>query len=167
VMVSSAPVAADPRDRLLYLARVRATGAAEPTLHAIFGRVFEPALEPLPPTEVAAELGDGLVAVRGLDQLVLALAGCLTGTLQGTLEARHVPSARLEALVSGRVVQREGRVRLASVHADYTLPIAPEHEAAARRALALHEQACPASRSVHGAIDVSWQAVLEKIEDRK
>ncbi len=73
--VSSGPVEPDPRDRLLYLARVRATGAAEPTSHAIFGRVFEPALEPLPPAEVAPGLSEGLVRVRALDQLVLALAG--------------------------------------------------------------------------------------------
>jgi uncharacterized OsmC-like protein len=90
----------------------------------------------------------------------------MTGTLQGTLEARHVPSAGLEAIVSGRVVQRDGRLRLASVHARYTLPIAPEHDAAARRALALHEQACPASRSVREAIGVSWEAELKKIEER-
>jgi hypothetical protein len=74
-LVSSGPVEPDPRDRLLYLARVRATGAAEATPHAIFGRVFEPALEPLPPAEVAPELGEGLLRVRALDQLVLALAG--------------------------------------------------------------------------------------------
>lgn len=91
----------------------------------------------------------------------------MTGTLQGTLEARHVPSGQLEAIVSGRVVQREGRVRLAGVHADYTLPIAPEHEAATRRALALHEQACPASISMREAIAVSWQAELEEIGARK
>lgn len=47
--VSSGPVEPDPRDRLLYLARVRASAAPEPTPHAIFGRVFEPELEPLPP----------------------------------------------------------------------------------------------------------------------
>ncbi|HZQ37971.1 MAG TPA: hypothetical protein VFD32_18730 [Dehalococcoidia bacterium] len=74
-LLSSEPIEFDPRDRLLYLARVRATGAAEPTPHAIFGRVFEPALEPLPPAELAPELYAGLVSVRGLDQLVLALAG--------------------------------------------------------------------------------------------
>ncbi len=87
--------------------------------------------------------------------------------MQGTLEARHVPSAQLEAIVCGRVVQREGRVRLASVHARYTLPIAPEHAAAARRALALHEQACPASRSVREALPVSWEAELKEIGERK
>jgi hypothetical protein len=74
-IVSSGPVRHDPRDRLLYLARVRATGAAAPTPHAIFGRVFEPALEPLPPAEVAPGLAAEQVSVRGLDQLVLALAG--------------------------------------------------------------------------------------------
>jgi hypothetical protein len=73
--VSSAPPTHDPRDRLLYCARARATGAAQPTPHAIFGRVFEPALEPLPPAEVAPDLAAGLVRVRALDQLVLALAG--------------------------------------------------------------------------------------------
>ncbi len=75
VIVSSAPFVPDPRDRLLYLARVRAAGAAQPTPHAIFGRVFEPELQPLPPAEVAPDLAGGLVRVRALDQLVLALAG--------------------------------------------------------------------------------------------
>jgi uncharacterized OsmC-like protein len=57
-------------------------------------------------------------------------------------------------------VLRDGRVRLASVHARYTLPLAVEHEAAARRAFALHEAACPASRSVREAIPVTWEAEL-------
>ncbi|HLZ71035.1 MAG TPA: hypothetical protein VKV26_14130 [Dehalococcoidia bacterium] len=73
--IASAAPAPDPRDRLLYLARVRARGAAEPTAHAIFGRVFEPELTPLPPVETAPDLGEGIVRVRALDQLVLALAG--------------------------------------------------------------------------------------------
>jgi len=72
---ASAPPAFDPRDRLLYVARVRATGAAQPTPHAIYGRVYEPELKPLPPGDVAPDLDAGLVRVRALDQLVLALAG--------------------------------------------------------------------------------------------
>jgi uncharacterized OsmC-like protein len=76
--------------------------------------------------------------------------------LQGALEARHVPSAGLRAVVEGRVVRREGRVRLASVHARYTLPIDPAQRPAAERALAVHERACPASRSVQPAIAITW-----------
>lgn len=82
------------------------------------------------------------------------------GTLQGALEARRVPSTRLRAEVTGRVVRRDGRVRLAAVHARYTLPIDPAAEAAARRALDAHERACPASRSVQPAIAITWEVDL-------
>lgn len=146
-----------PGDELLYVARVGVVAAAEPEPHAIFGRVFEPELTPLPPGEVSASLGAGTVRVRALDQLVMALAGCLVGTLQGTLAARRVDSTELRAVVEGRVVRREGRERLASVHARYTLPFEPEQRAAVERALAVHERACPASRSVQGAIAVTWE----------
>lgn len=62
-------------DELLYLARVRVDAAPAPIAHAIYGRVFEPALTPLPPVVVATGLGPGEVRVRALDQLVAALAG--------------------------------------------------------------------------------------------
>jgi uncharacterized OsmC-like protein len=144
-------------DELLYVARVGVVGAAEPEPHAIFGRVFEPELTHLPPGDVSPELGTGTVRVRALDQLVMALAGCLVGTLQGTLAARRVDSSGLRAVVEGRVVRREGRVQLASVHARYTLAVEPEQRAAVERALTVHERACPASRSVQGAITISWE----------
>jgi uncharacterized OsmC-like protein len=60
-------------------------------------------------------------------------------------------------VAEGRVVRREGRVRLASVHARYTLAVEPEQRAAVERALAVHERACPASRSVQGAIVITWE----------
>ena len=69
-----------------------------------------------------------------------------------------MPSAGLKAEVTGRVVRREGRVRLASVHARYDLPLDPADEPAARRALAVHDRACPASQSVRPAIAVTWEA---------
>lgn len=69
-----------------------------------------------------------------------------------------MPSAGLLAIVEGRVVRRDGRVRLASVHAHYTLPVSAEQRPAAERALAVHERACPASISVQPAIAISWQA---------
>lgn len=153
-------------ETLLYVARVRAVAAPAPIAHAIYGRVYEPELTALPPIEVASSLAvkateqSAQVYVRALDQLVMALAGCLTGTLQGALEARRVPSANLKALVEGRVVLHDGRVRLAAVHARYTLPLRPEEQDAARRALAVHERACPASRSVQPAIRVSWEAAF-------
>ncbi|MGE0541327.1 MAG: OsmC family protein [Dehalococcoidia bacterium] len=147
----------DGADDLLYVARVGVVAAAEPEAHAIFGRVFEPELTHLPPGEVSPELGAGTVRVRALDQLVMALAGCLVGTLQGTLAARRVDSSGMRAVVEGQVVRREGRVRLASVHARYTLAVEPEQRAAVERALAVHERACPASRSVQGAIAITWE----------
>jgi uncharacterized OsmC-like protein len=82
--------------------------------------------------------------------------------LQGALEARRVPSAGLLAEVRGRIVRREGRIRLASVHARYSLPIDQADEPAARRALAVHDRACPASQSVQPAIAVTWEADLTK-----
>jgi len=57
-------------------------------------------------------------------------------------------------------VRRHGRVLLAAVHARYTLPVAAAQEAAARRALAIHERACPASASVQPAIPITWEAAF-------
>ncbi len=62
-------------DDLLYVSPVRVRAAEKAEAHAIFGQVFEPELVAPPPVEVAPELGTGLVRVRALDQLVLALAG--------------------------------------------------------------------------------------------
>jgi hypothetical protein len=64
-----------PPDELLYVARVEAVAAPRPEPHAIFGRVFEPELTPLPAAEVAPGLDPATVRVRALDQLVAALAG--------------------------------------------------------------------------------------------
>src|SRR5688572_8295723 len=101
-MTTSRPsVSAEPEDALLDVARVGVVAAAEPEAHAIFGQVFEPELTHLPPGEVAPGLGEGTVRVRALDQLVMALAGCLVGTLQGTLAARRVDSTGLRAVVEG------------------------------------------------------------------
>ena len=66
---------ASAEDGPLYRVRVRATGAAQPISHAIFGRVWEPELMPLPPVPVATNLATGELRVRALDQLVLSLAG--------------------------------------------------------------------------------------------
>jgi uncharacterized OsmC-like protein len=85
--------------------------------------------------------------------------------LQGALEARRVVSAGLEAEVTGRIVRRQGRVRLASVHALYVLPIGPADEPAARRALDVHDRACPASQSVQPAIAVTWEANFGMMND--
>jgi hypothetical protein len=65
----------DTDDELLYVTRVRTVAAPAPVAHAIYGRVFEPEIIPLPPADVAAGLGSGEVRVRALDQLVAALAG--------------------------------------------------------------------------------------------
>jgi uncharacterized OsmC-like protein len=69
--------------------------------------------------------------------------------------------------VAGRIVRREGRVRLASVHARYGLPLDPADEPAARRALAIHDRACPASQSVQPAIVVTWEAEFGTMNDER
>ena len=65
----------DAGDELLYVARVRVVAAPAPMAHAIYGRVFEPDIQSLPPERVTVGLGPGEVRVRALDQLVAALAG--------------------------------------------------------------------------------------------
>lgn len=65
----------DSSDQVLYIARVSAIAAPRPEPHAIFGRVFEPELMPLPPVDVVPGLDPETVRVRALDQLVMALAG--------------------------------------------------------------------------------------------
>lgn len=65
------------------------------------------------------------------------------------------------------MVRREGRVRLASVHARYTLPHDPARQPAAERALAIHERACPASRSVQPSIAVTWEVSFMDTRSRR
>ena len=74
-MANEPPEGENRPGRLLYRARARAVAAPVPIPHAIFGRVFEPELIPLPPEPVASGPGEGELRVRALDQLVLALAG--------------------------------------------------------------------------------------------
>jgi hypothetical protein len=74
-MRTDEPPAGVSGDEVLYVARVAATAAPHPEPHAIFGHVFEPELESLPPVDVAPGLDNGAVRVRALDQLVTALAG--------------------------------------------------------------------------------------------
>jgi uncharacterized OsmC-like protein len=82
------------------------------------------------------------------------------GTLRGALAGRKIAFDRdgFVATVEGRIVGVGKTIRIKSIHMHYELAVPPESREATERALTLHPQGCPAHQSVHGAIDVTWDA---------
>ncbi len=82
------------------------------------------------------------------------------GTLRGALAGRKIAFDRdgFTATVEGRIVGVGKTIRIKSIRMRYELAVPAESREATERALTLHPQGCPAHQSVHGAIDVSWEA---------
>jgi uncharacterized OsmC-like protein len=82
------------------------------------------------------------------------------GTLRGALAGRKIAfdRDRFTATVEGRIVGVGKTIRIKSIHIRYELTVPAESREATERALTLHPQGCPAHQSVHGAIEVSWEA---------
>ena len=84
------------------------------------------------------------------------------GTLRGALAGRKIAYDResFKATVEGRIVGIGKTIRIRSIHVHYELAVPTDAREATERALQLHPQGCPAHQSVHGAIDVTWDAAL-------
>jgi len=85
------------------------------------------------------------------------------GTLRGALAGRKIAFDRdsFVATVEGRIVGVGKTIRIRSIHLHYEIAVPVESREATERALALHPQGCPAHQSVHGAIDVTWDATVK------
>ncbi len=68
----------------------------------------------------------------------------------------------LRALVEGEVEASDRVLRIARIRVRYTLRIPTGKRDAAERALATHEQRCPAATSVRGAIPIEIAADIEE-----
>jgi uncharacterized OsmC-like protein len=89
------------------------------------------------------------------------------GTLRGALAGRKIAYNRdtFEATVDGRIRGVGKTIRITSIHVHYELAVPADAGEAAKRALAVHPQGCPAHQSVEAAIDITWDAALQ-IGDR-
>ena len=86
------------------------------------------------------------------------------GTLAGALSARKVKydRSRYTASVDGRIEGVGNTIRITAIHVHYDLAIPAGTRETAERALAVHEQGCPAHQSVKDAIAITWDAAIEE-----
>lgn len=80
----------------------------------------------------------------------------MTGTFAGALKARGIEPAGLVGHARGEI-ELDGNVLIIKrIHMSYEgVEVPADKRAAAERALATHHRACPVSRSLEGAIDVT------------
>jgi uncharacterized OsmC-like protein len=89
------------------------------------------------------------------------------GTLGGALAGRKIAYERntFRATVDGRIRGVGRTIRITDIHVHYDLAVPADAGEAARRALVLHPQGCPAHQSVEAAIKITWDATL-RVGDR-
>ena len=78
---------------------------------------------------------------------------------------RKIPSYpdRLTADVEGDIEDIDGILVLTRIRVRYRVKVPKDQRAAAERALATHENKCPAATSVKRGIAVEWKADIEEI----
>jgi len=89
------------------------------------------------------------------------------GTLRGALAGRKVRFDRdsFKATVDGGISGIGKTIRIRSIHVHYDITIPDEDRESTERALQLHPEGCPAHRSVRGAIEVTWDALIRTGKD--
>ena len=77
---------------------------------------------------------------------------------------RHIPSepAKLAARVEGDIEAVDRVLRITAIRVHYELKIPKGTREAAERAIATHEQKCPAAMSVRGCIAIAISADIEE-----
>ncbi|HUE88312.1 MAG TPA: OsmC family protein [Vicinamibacterales bacterium] len=80
--------------------------------------------------------------------------------MAGALAVRQIPvdDGAVRADVEGDVEAVDGVLRIARIRVRYTLTLPAGTREAAERALATHEQKCPAASSVRGCIPIQIDA---------
>lgn len=97
------------------------------------------------------------------DLFVATVAGCLTGTLGGALEARGIRTGRgnLRAEARGELVKMDdGVLVVCRIHVHYRLVAPPESQEVVERAHRVHARACGMARTVAEAVDVTTSIEL-------
>jgi len=86
----------------------------------------------------------------------------MTGTLGRALEVRGIPSypERLTSEVEGDIEDVDGVMTITTIRIRYRIRVPEGKRAEAERALAFHEQGCPAAMSIKGCINVVYSADL-------
>jgi uncharacterized OsmC-like protein len=99
-----------------------------------------------------------------LDYVVAAVAGCMTGTVAGALEARGMrsDSEKFQAEAEGKIEEVDGKMLLTNITMRYRLKVPKEKRASIERALEHHEGTCPVSASVRRGITVDWVTEIEE-----
>ena len=99
-----------------------------------------------------------------LDYIVAAVAGCMTGTVAGALEARGVraDSEKLQVEAEGKIENVDGKMILTGIKLHYRLKVPAEKRATVERALEHHEGHCAASESVRRGITVEWESEIQE-----
>ena len=88
----------------------------------------------------------------------------MLGTLNGALEVRGIslsPDA-ISAVAHGSTELVDGVIKLTAIEVVYTLRVAASARDTVNRALERHQQKCPMSRSLEGAVKVTWRASIEE-----
>jgi organic hydroperoxide reductase OsmC/OhrA len=84
--------------------------------------------------------------------------------LAGALEVRQIPSEpnKVTARVEGDVGAVDGVLRITGIRVHYDVHVPAGKREAAERALATHEQKCPAATSVRGCIPIAISADIKE-----
>lgn len=84
------------------------------------------------------------------------------GTLAGALAVRQIPVERdtIKASVEGDIETIDRVLRISRIRVRYAVRIPAGMRAAAERAVATHEQKCPAATSVRGCIPIEIAAEI-------
>ena len=88
----------------------------------------------------------------------------MLGTLNGALEVRGIslPPDSISAVAHGSTELLDGVIRLTAIEVVYSLRIPASARDTVNRALERHQQKCPMSRSLEGAVTVTWRAEIEE-----
>jgi organic hydroperoxide reductase OsmC/OhrA len=89
----------------------------------------------------------------------------MAGTLRGALAARGIRLTKdtFSTEVEGLIEKAGNGIKITTIRVHYRLTIPKEKRAEAERAVAVHEQGCPASQSVSPSISVEWDAQYEDV----
>jgi organic hydroperoxide reductase OsmC/OhrA len=89
----------------------------------------------------------------------------MAGTLRGALAARGIRLTKdtMQTEVEGLVEKVGSGIRITTIRIHYRLTVPNDKRAEAERAVAVHDQGCPATQSVSPAIKVEWDAEYEEV----
>ncbi len=91
----------------------------------------------------------------------------MLGTLNGALEVRGVSldSDAIKAAVRGINEMRDGLPVLTRIEIHYTLRVPASAREIVDRALSRHQDKCPTAATLKEAVEVTWTADIEEVED--